>query len=72
MAAIGAVLCIAYAVIFVVGGWIYVAKMYEIGILLQDLPAPQWVPRAVLPLGFALLAFRFLQVLSPQVFLLQA
>lgn len=63
VAAIGAVLCIAYAVIFVVGGWIYVAKMYEIGILLQDLPAPQWVPRAVLPLGFALLAFRFLQVL---------
>ena len=36
--------------------------MYEIGILAQDLPIPQWVPRVVLPLGFALLAVRFLQV----------
>jgi len=62
VAAIAAILCMAYAVIIVVGGWIYVAKMYEIGILAQDLPIPQWVPRLVLPLGFALLAVRFLQV----------
>jgi len=63
VAAIGALLCIAYAVIIIVGGSVYVAKMYEIGIEMQDLPIPQWVPRIVLPLGFALLAFRFLQVL---------
>lgn len=63
VAAVAAVLCIVYAIIVVIGGWIYVAKMYEIGILAQDLPIPQWIPRVVLPLGFALLAVRFLQVL---------
>jgi len=56
-----AALCIVYAVIVMIGGWRYVSKMHEVGILMQDLPVPQWLPRIVLPLGFALLAFRFLQ-----------
>ncbi|CAG0997505.1 partial C4-dicarboxylate TRAP transporter small permease protein DctQ, partial [Gammaproteobacteria bacterium] len=34
-----------------------------VGILMQDLPIEQWIPRIILPLGFALLAFRFAQVL---------
>ena len=37
--------------------------MYEVGILMQDVPIGQWIPRLVLPIGFALLAFRFAQVL---------
>jgi len=61
--AVAAVLCMVYAGIVFVGGWIYVGKMYDIGILAQDIPIPQWVPRAVMPLGFALLFFRFGQVL---------
>lgn len=61
--AVAASLCLVYAAIVFVGGWIYVAKMYEIGILAQDIPIPQWVPRLVLPIGFALLFFRFSQVL---------
>jgi C4-dicarboxylate transporter DctQ subunit len=61
--AIAAVLCMVYAAIVFVGGWIYVAKMVEIGIEAQDIPIPQWVPRLVLPVGFALLFFRFGQVL---------
>lgn len=60
---IAAVLCIIYASIVFVGGFIYVRKMYDIGILMQDLPIQQWIPRIILPLGFALLALRFLQVL---------
>jgi len=56
-------LCLVYTAIVFVGGWTYVAKIYSVGILAQDLPIPQWVPRAVLPLGFALLFFRFSQVL---------
>ncbi len=56
---IAAALCIVYAVIVTVGGWQYVHKMYDVGILMQDMPVPQWVPRLVLPLGFALLALRF-------------
>ena len=60
---LAAALCMVYAAIVFVGSWTYVAKMYEIGIVAQDMPIPQWVPRLVLPIGFALVFFRFGQVL---------
>src|SRR5215207_9568286 len=41
---VGATLCVVYAVIVTVGGWQYVRKMYDVGIEMQDLPMPQWVP----------------------------
>lgn len=56
-------LCIVYAAILAAGGWTYVQKMVQIGIEMQDLPIPQWVPRLVLPLGFGVLALRFAGVL---------
>ena len=61
--AIAAALCVVYAAIVLYGGWVYVAKIHEIGILAQDMPIPQWVPRLVLPVGFGLLFFRFGQAL---------
>jgi C4-dicarboxylate transporter DctQ subunit len=60
---VAALLCIVYAVIVAIGGYQYVRKMYDVGILMQDVPIEQWIPRLVLPLGFALLALRFTQVL---------
>jgi C4-dicarboxylate transporter DctQ subunit len=60
---VATLLCIVYASIVFVGGFQYVSKMYDIGILMQDIPIQQWIPRIILPLGFALLALRFLQVL---------
>ncbi|MDP1743098.1 TRAP transporter small permease [Polaromonas sp.] len=60
---VAASLCIAYALIVVVGGVQYVHKIYSVGILMQDIPIQSWIPRVVLPLGFLLLAFRFAQVL---------
>lgn len=63
VAIIATLLCLLYAGIVFTGGWIYVNKMYQIGILAQDIPIPQWVPRVVMPLGFALLFLRFFQVL---------
>src|SRR3546814_10683075 len=63
VALVATLLCLLYAVIVLVGSWIYVSKIYEIGILAQDLPIPQWVPRLAMPIGFALLLFRFAQVL---------
>jgi C4-dicarboxylate transporter DctQ subunit len=63
VAVVAATLCIVYAGIVTVGGFQYVRKMYDVGILMQDMPVQQWIPRAILPIGFALLAFRFLQVL---------
>src|SRR6187401_1640074 len=50
---IASALCILYALIVTVGGWQYVRKMHEVGIEMQDMPIQQWVPRIILPLGFA-------------------
>jgi len=63
VALVAAALCIVYASIVFVGGLTYVRKMYDVGILMQDIPIQQWIPRVVLPIGFALLALRFAQVL---------
>ena len=63
LAMVATVLCMVYTVIVFIGAYTYVHKMYDIGILAQDMPVPQWVPRLVLPLGFALAFFRFAQVL---------
>ena len=63
VAIVATLLCLLYTVIVFVGAYAYVMKMYEIGILAQDMPVPQWVPRVVLPLGFALAFVRFAQVL---------
>jgi len=61
--AAAAFLCLVYAVIIFYGSWQYVAKMYQIGILAQDLPIPQWVPRLALLVGFGLLILRFAEAL---------
>jgi C4-dicarboxylate transporter DctQ subunit len=63
VAVLALVLCIVYAAIVTVGGYQYVMKMHDVGILMQDIPIQQWIPRVILPLGFALLGLRFLQVL---------
>ena len=60
---IACLLCLVYAAIVFYGSWVYVDKMYMIGILAQDIPIPQWIPRLVMPIGFALLFFRFVCVL---------
>jgi C4-dicarboxylate transporter DctQ subunit len=60
---IAAALCIVYAAVVTFGGYQYVRKMYDVGIEMQDVPIEQWIPRLVLPIGFALLGLRFAQVL---------
>lgn len=60
---VATLLCLVYAAIVFAGGWVYVTKIQQIGILAQDIPIPQWIPRIVLPLGFALLFLRFAEVL---------
>jgi len=56
-------LCLAYTSIVIVGAYEYVSKMKMVGVELEDLPIPVWMVRSILPLGYALMAFRFLQVL---------
>ncbi len=60
---IACLLCLVYASIVFYGSWIYVDRMYTIGILAQDIPIPQWIPRTVMPLGYGLLFLRFVGVL---------
>ncbi len=56
-------LCMVYSLIVFVGAWRYVERMHMIGIFAQDLPIQQWIPRLVLPIGFALMFLRFAQLL---------
>ncbi|HYP85874.1 TRAP transporter small permease [Variovorax sp.] len=63
VAAAACALCLAYALILTWGGIVYLQKMYAVGILMQDIPVPQWIPRIVLPLGFALLTLRFAELM---------
>ena len=60
---IATLLGMVYAAIVFYGGWIYVGKMISIGIMGEDIPIPQWVPRLVLPFGYGLLFIRFGQLL---------
>ncbi|HVZ43125.1 MAG TPA: TRAP transporter small permease [Ramlibacter sp.] len=60
---VAALLCIGYALIVTWGAFQYVAKMYDVGILMEDIPIAQWIPRVILPAGFLLLALRFAQAL---------
>lgn len=60
---LAAALCVLYALLVAFGSFQYVQKMYDVGILMQDMPVQSWIPRAILPVGFLLLAFRFSQVL---------
>jgi C4-dicarboxylate transporter, DctQ subunit len=57
--AVAALLCFAYAAILLVGSCQYVSKMYGLDIDMEDLPIPQWAPRAIMIVSFALLMLRF-------------
>ena len=50
-----------YGTILLIGSWDYVSKLFLIGIESEDLPIPQWLPMAILPIGVALLMFRIAQ-----------
>lgn len=56
-------LCLFYSGLVIYGSWVYVSKMKMVGVELDDLPIPIWVVRSILPIGYALLSLRFIQVL---------
>jgi len=60
---VATLLCIAYSIIIFIGSWRYINMVYDLGNYAQDLPIPVWIPRLALPVGFALLTVRFIQVL---------
>lgn len=54
-------LCMLYAGLLAYGGYTDIDLLLTIGIEAEDLPIPLWIPKLILPLGFALLFIRLAQ-----------
>lgn len=54
-------LCLLYAGIVFYGGYVYIDKMYALGVEAEDLPIQRWLLLIVVPIGFALLFVRLAQ-----------
>lgn len=57
------VLSLIYVSMILLGSYEYVSKMKMVGIEFDDLPIERWQVLIVMPIGYCLVAFRFLQVL---------
>lgn len=56
------VVCIAYSLLMFYGSFIFVQRLYWLGNHARDLPVARWVLTIILPIGFALLTLRFIQL----------
>lgn len=56
-------LCLVYCALYGYGAWVYLAKVFQIGIELEDMPIEKYQAHSILLFGFILLAFRFIQLL---------
>lgn len=65
---IACVIALIYCALIILGGWVYLNKVYRIGIELEDLPIPTWAAQSILIFGFAFLVIRLLIVLWTIVF----
>lgn len=54
--------CLIYAFLMLYGSSIFVDRLFTLGNLARDVPAPKWLLTATMPLGFSLLAYRFIEV----------
>ncbi len=55
-------ICLAYSLLMFYGGAIFVIRLFELGNDARDLPVARWMLTIMLPLGFALLTLRFLEL----------
>ncbi len=55
--------CLAYCGMLFTGSWVYLSKIYSIGLELEDMVFPKWIAHSILVIGFGLLALRFLELL---------
>jgi C4-dicarboxylate transporter DctQ subunit len=56
-------LCLVYVGFIMAGSIEYVSKMKEVGIEFEDMPIERWQVLIVMPIGYAMVAYRFLQIL---------
>ena len=59
---IGIAFCLAYALLMFYGSATLISQLRTFGSLAHDIPLPRWILLLSLPLGFALLSMRILQV----------
>ena len=55
-------ICVAYAILMLYGGSVLVWRLVELGNEARDLPIKRWILTSMIPIGFGLLALRFLQL----------
>lgn len=55
--------CLFYCGLFTKGAWVYLAKMYKIGIELDDMPIPKWLAHSILLIGMVLMGIRLAMLL---------
>lgn len=56
------VLSLVYVGFVLYGSTIYVSKMMEIGVEFDDMPIERWKVLIIMPIGYVLVGFRFLQI----------
>ena len=61
VAIIAIIACVAYSLMMLYGSVILVDRLMTLGNAARDIPAPKWLLTATMPLGFALLTYRFLE-----------
>ena len=54
--------CLAYSLLMLFGSSMFVQRLYTLGHDARDLPFARWLLSIILPVGFALLALRFVQL----------
>lgn len=58
---IAVLVCLVYALLMLYGSSIFVDRLFTLGNFARDISAPKWLLTATMPMGFTLLAFRFLE-----------
>ncbi len=56
-------LSLVYCGLFIQGAWVYLSKMYRIGIELEDIPIQTWIAQSILLIGMVMLSIRLLGLL---------
>ena len=53
--------CLVYSLLMLYGSAVFVDRLMTLGNAARDIAAPKWLLTATMPLGFALLTFRFFE-----------
>ncbi|MBK1655737.1 TRAP transporter small permease [Allochromatium vinosum] len=63
ISALAILLSLGYCGLLGYGAWVYLHKMYRIGIELEDIPIQAWIAHSILLIGMVLLSLRLLVLL---------